>query len=158
MTVLRAAMAALALIVAVPAVAFVGSPITAAQPQLVMVPLTLVTATGRHSYQVEVAATPDQQEIGLMFRRAMAANHGMIFPFDPPREANFWMENTILPLDLVFIAADRTVHRIAASAKPYSRDIIESGGMVAAVLELGAGEAARIGLRPGDKVDYKLPR
>jgi uncharacterized membrane protein (UPF0127 family) len=158
MTILRAAAAALALLIAVPAVAYMTTPITAAQPQLAMVPLTLVTATGKHRYKVEVAATPDQQEAGLMFRRKMAAGHGMIFPFDPARSASFWMENTILPLDLIFIAPDRRVLRVAANAKPYSRDFIDSGGVVTAVLELNAGEAARIGLRPGDKVDYKLPR
>lgn len=158
MKVLLAAMAAVAVLVAVPLPAYMTTPITAAQPQLATVPLTLATATGKHRYHVEVAATPDQQEIGLMFRRKMAEGHGMLFPFDPPRVANFWMENTVLSLDLVFVAPDRTVRRIAANAKPYSRDIIESGGETAAVLELVAGEAARIGLRPGDKVDYKLPR
>jgi uncharacterized protein len=141
-----------------PAAAFLATPITQAQPQLATVPLTLVTASGKHRYTVEVAATPDQQEIGLMFRRKMAVDHGMIFPFAPPQVATFWMENTILPLDLVFIAPDMTVLRIAANAAPYSRDIIASGGAIVAVLELGAGEAARVGLRAGDKVDYKLPR
>jgi uncharacterized membrane protein (UPF0127 family) len=154
----RVALATLAVVVAVPAPAYLSTPITTAQPQLALMPLVLVTATGKHRYQVELAATADQQEIGLMFRRKMAPDRGMLFPFDPPRTVNFWMENTILPLDLVFVAPDRTVLNIAAHAKPYSRDIIGSTGTAAAVLELNAGEAARIGLRPGDKVDYKLPR
>ncbi len=128
-------------------------PAAAACPNagLATVPVTLVTAKGRHAYTIEMAATPAQQECGLMYRKAMKRNVGMMFPFDPPRRATFWMENTPLPLDLIFVAPDDTVLSVAPG-KPYSRDIIDSQGVSAAVIELNAGEAKRIGLKPGDKV------
>ena len=127
-----------------------------ANPPLATVPLTVTTHGRPHRYTVEVARTPVEQARGLMVRRTMPRDHGMIFPMDPPREAGFWMEGTAMPLDLVFIAPDRTVRRIAANAIPYDRTMIPSNGIVAAVLELKAGEAARIGLQPGDAVGYTL--
>ena len=84
------------------------------------VPLTIRSATGNHRFTVEVAATLEQQEAGLMFRRALAGDRGMIFPYDPPQTVAFWMKNTVIPLDLVFIGPDRRVLNIAASATPYS--------------------------------------
>lgn len=127
-----------------------------ANPRLATIPLKLTTGTHPHNYVVEVARTTTEQARGLMLRKTMARGRGMIFPMEPPREAAFWMEGTILPLDLVFIAPDRSVRRIAANAVPFDKTQIPSGGVVAAVLELKAGEAARIGLHPGDKVDYVL--
>jgi uncharacterized membrane protein (UPF0127 family) len=111
-----------------------------------------VTKSGRHAYDLEVAATADQQSCGMMFRRSMKPATGMIFPFSPPRPAAFWMENTYLPLDLIFIGPDSRVLTIA-SGKPLSRDLIDSGGVTASVIELRAGEAKRIGLKPGDRVE-----
>ena len=151
---LVAACLALGSVVAAGAGAFPTS--GAAQAELPRIPLVLETRTGVHQYRAEVAATPDQQAAGLMFRTRMGAAEGMIFPFSPPRQASFWMENTILPLDLVFIDTNGRVQNIAANAKPYSRDLIPSDGVVQAVLELNAGEAARIGLKPGDRVRYRL--
>jgi uncharacterized membrane protein (UPF0127 family) len=128
------------------------------QPQtgLKQVLLTIETAGGkRHSYKVEVAATPAQQAHGMMFRTRMAPMTGMIFPMDPPRQAAFWMENTLIPLDLLFIGADGRIRNIIANAVPKSRAQLPSAGPVAAVLELAGGEADRIGARPGDKVVWK---
>lgn len=125
-------------------------------PPLASIKLTL-TARGRpHRYTVEVARTIVEQARGLMLREVMARDHGMIFPMDPPRVAAFWMEGTVLPLDIIFIKADSTIGRIAANAVPFDRNEIPSGGPVVAVLELDAGEAARIGLRAGDPVRYTL--
>ncbi len=141
-----------------PLAAQLAGPKLIANPALHAVPMTL-TARGKvQRYIVEVAATSLEQERGLMFRTSMPRRHGMIFPFDPPKQASFWMENTVLPLDLVFIAPDHRVLHIGADAKPYSREIIDSGGIVSAVLELNAGEAARIGLQVGDRVEYALER
>jgi uncharacterized membrane protein (UPF0127 family) len=127
-----------------------------ANPPLPTVALTL-TARGRpQRYTVEVARTPVEQARGLMLRKTMGRGHGMLFPVDPPREASFWMEGTYLPLDIIFIAPDHSVRRIAANAVPFSKADIPSGGVAAAVLELNAGEAARIGLKPGDAVSYAL--
>jgi uncharacterized membrane protein (UPF0127 family) len=112
----------------------------------------LVTDTGRHRYDLEVAASAEQQACGMMYRRSMKPATGMAFPFSPPRATSFWMENTYLPLDLIFVGPDRRVVHIA-SGQPLSRDFIDSGGIAAEVIELSAGEAKRIGLKPGDRVE-----
>ncbi|PTQ09397.1 hypothetical protein CLG96_14415 [Sphingomonas oleivorans] len=119
-----------------------------------LVPLTIQTAKGARRYSVEVARTPAEQERGLMFRTEMPADQGMIFPMDPPRPATFWMKNTVLSLDLIFIRADGTIARIAERAMPYSLDLIDSGEPVAAVLELNGGTAATDGIAEGDKVSW----
>ena len=127
-----------------------------ANPPLQTVALTLTARGQARRYTVEVARTPVEQERGLMLRKTMGRGHGMLFPMAPPREASFWMEGTYLPLDIIFIAPDHSVRRIAANAVPFSKADIPSGGVAAAVLELNAGEAARIGLKPGDPVSYTL--
>lgn len=116
--------------------------------------LTIDTAKGPIQFKVEVARTPAQQERGLMYRKAIAPDAGMIFPFDPPQPASFWMKNTRIPLDLIFIRADGTVSSIAAMAKPYSLDLIPSSEPVAAVLEIAGGRAAATGIVPGSRVRW----
>jgi hypothetical protein len=111
----------------------------------------LITAKGTHSYMVDLAATPDQQACGLMYREAMPRDSGMIFPFKPARTTAFWMRNTPLPLDLIFVGPDGRVVSIGRG-KPFSEALIPSGGVTAAVIELNLGEAMRIGLKPGDRV------
>lgn len=113
--------------------------------------LKLVTATGEHTFQIEVAQTAGEKARGLMFRRSLADDAGMLFPYAPPQEATMWMRNTYISLDMVFIRADGTVHRIEAGTEPFSEAVISSNGDVAAVLELRAGIASKIGLKPGDK-------
>ncbi len=137
--------------------AALAQPIVAAQPPLPKIKVTLIVGRDKRRYDAELARTPAQQSAGLMFRRSMARDQGMIFPFATPQPVSFWMENTILPLDIVFIGPDRRILNIAADAKPFSKNFVYSAGPTAAVLELNAGEAARIGLRPGDKVEYTLP-
>lgn len=140
-----------------PAPAKPGTAAVAGKPQtgLKVVPLSITTADGRvHRYKVEVAATAEQQATGMMFRTRVPAGTGMIFPMPTPRPASFWMENTLVSLDLVFIGADNRVRNIAADAVPMSRAALSSFGPVTAVLELAGGEAARIGLKPGDKVSW----
>jgi hypothetical protein len=118
------------------------------------VPLAIRTADGRiHRYRVEVARTPAEQAHGMMFRRRVPAGTGMYFPFPTPREAGFWMRNTLVPLDILFIGADGRVRNIAADAAPHSEAMLKSLGPVAAVLELAGGEAARLGIAPGDRVE-----
>lgn len=121
---------------------------------LTVVPLSVTTISGPHAFRVEVAATPGEQERGLMFRTSMGADEGMIFPMDPPRRTAFWMRNTVLSLDIVFIGADHKVLNVAANAIPYDETPLPSDGPAAAVLELNAGRAAQIGLAPGDRVDW----
>lgn len=107
-----------------------------------------------HLLTVEVAATHEEQERGLMFRESMAKDSGMLFPYDPPQAVAFWMHNTVLPLDIIYIGTDRRVIRVAADAVPYSDEPIPSGGAVSAVLELNAGRAGQLGIAPGTLVDW----
>jgi len=117
--------------------------------------LTLVTSKGRHDIEIEIAETPEQKAKGLMFRSQLAANRGMLFPYGSPQEITMWMRNTYIPLDMVFIRADGTVHRIEARTEPLSEKIIPSRGQVVAVLELAGGVAEKLGLKAGDKVLHK---
>ncbi len=118
--------------------------------------LKLVTASGEHTFQIEVTETAEDKARGLMFRRSLAPDAGMLFPYTPPQEATMWMRNTYISLDMIFIRADGIVHRIEAATEPFSEAVIASHGDVSAVLELVAGTAARIGLKPGDKVLHGL--
>jgi uncharacterized protein len=116
--------------------------------------LVLKTESGEHSFTIEVASTNQERALGLMFRRSLPENGGMLFLYDRPQPAAMWMKNTLIPLDMVFISADGTVHRIEQNAEPHSTALIPSEGPVVAVLELNGGEAAKIGLKRGDKVLY----
>jgi uncharacterized membrane protein (UPF0127 family) len=117
------------------------------------VPLTIRSANGEHRFTVEIAGTLNQQERGLMFRRELGPDRGMIFPYDPPQDVGFWMKNTLIPLDMLFIRADGTIARIATAA-PLSLDTVPSGEPVAAVLEIRGGRAAELGIRAGDRVEW----
>jgi uncharacterized membrane protein (UPF0127 family) len=126
-----------------------------AQTGLAELPLTIHSQNGDHHFTVEIAATPDEQERGLMFRRSVAGDRGMIFPYAPPQQVSFWMKNTLIPLDMVFIRPDGRIARIAANTAPMSLDPVPSGDIVAAVLELRGGRAAELGIRPGDQVEWQ---
>ncbi len=115
-------------------------------------PLTLVTAAGEHTIEVEVAETLEEKAVGLMFRRSVPEKTGMLFPYPAPQEVTMWMRNTYVPLDMIFIRADGVVHRIEARTEPFSERTIASQGPVTAVLELAGGAAERLGLKPGDRV------
>ena len=121
---------------------------------LAVVPLTIASANARHAFRVEIARSGEEQAKGLMFRTAMGANEGMIFPREPARQASFWMKNTVISLDLVFIGPDKRIESIAANAVPYSLSPLSSKGSVSAVLELNGGRAAQLGLAPGDRVAW----
>lgn len=116
--------------------------------------LTVTSAGKVHRFRVEVARSDAEQTRGLMFRAAMGADEGMIFPMSPPRAAAFWMKNTVIPLDIIFIGPDRRILNIAANAVPYSEAPLPSDGAVSAVLELGGGRAAQLGIGPGDRVEW----
>ncbi|ACA14952.1 protein of unknown function DUF192 [Methylobacterium sp. 4-46] len=121
-------------------------------------PLSIVSRSGRHAFQVEVMRDDAGRAQGLMFRRSMAPDHGMLFDFAQVAPVTMWMKNTYLPLDMLFIRADGTVSRIAADTEPLSTRVIPSGGPILAVLELNAGTAAKLGIRAGDKVEHPLFR
>jgi hypothetical protein len=115
-------------------------------------PLTVVTDRGAFHFSVEVADTPASRERGLMFRRRLAADRGMLFDFKTPQIVAFWMKNTLIPLDMLFIGADGRVVTVAREAKPMDQTPIPSGSEVLAVLELKGGRAGQIDVQPGDKV------
>ncbi|HWK40486.1 MAG TPA: DUF192 domain-containing protein [Croceibacterium sp.] len=122
---------------------------------LEVIPLTVTTADGKsHALRVEVARSGQEQARGLMFRTQMGADEGMLFPYDQPRVLSFWMKNTVLSLDLVFIGPDRRVINVADHAVPYSEAAITSDAPGIAVLELNAGRAAQLGITSGAKVDW----
>jgi hypothetical protein len=105
-------------------------------------------------FRVELADTAEAQARGLMFRTALGDNEGMIFPSDVPQPRSFWMKNTPLSLDIIFIGADGRILNIAANTVPYSLDSVTSKGNASAVLELRAGRAAELGIVAGDRVTY----
>lgn len=107
-----------------------------------------------HRFTVEVARTPDEQQRGMMFRQGLAADRGMLFPLANAVQATFWMKDTLIPLDLLFIRADGSIANIAANARPHDLTLLPSDGVVGAVLELRGGRAAELGIRPGDRVDW----
>ncbi|MEQ1640509.1 MAG: DUF192 domain-containing protein, partial [Novosphingobium sp.] len=111
---------------------------------LPVVPLRIVHGDQTHNFRVELARTGEEQAKGLMFRTAMGADEGMIFPMAPPRGASFWMRNTVIPLDLIFVGPDGKILNIAANAIPYDETPLMSTGPVKAVLELNGGRAKEL--------------
>lgn len=116
--------------------------------------LVVQTATGDHRFSVEVVDTPEKRAEGLMFRQELAPDAGMLFDFKEVREVSFWMRNTFIPLDMVFIAADGTVENVHVNARPHDPTGIPSGVPVRFVLEIPGGRSVEIGLEPGDKVEH----
>jgi len=127
-------------------------PMAAVAAPLPVETISIDTKAGPHSFSVEVAADDESREKGLMYRKTMAPDAGMLFDFHTPQLVSFWMENTILPLDMLFVRADGTIARIKANATPYSRENIPSGEPVQLVIELNAGRAAALGITEGAKV------
>ncbi|WP_187193689.1 MULTISPECIES: DUF192 domain-containing protein [unclassified Methylobacterium] len=119
-------------------------------------PLTIATKAGPKRFDVEVMRDDAGRSRGLMFRRHMAPEHGMLFDFERAEPVTMWMKNTYLPLDMLFIRPDGTVSRIAADTEPLSTAIIPSGSPVSAVLELNAGTAAKLGIQAGDRIEHPL--
>ena len=118
-----------------------------------LVELVVQSGPRRHVFAVEVARTAEQQERGLMHRTSLGADRGMLFPFDPPRPASFWMRNTLIPLDLIFIRADGSIARIATGT-PHSEEQIAVEEPVTAVLEIPGGRAAQLGITAADRISW----
>ncbi len=120
-------------------------------------PLTILTASGqRHAFQVEVARNDADRAQGLMYRRSMAPDRGMLFDFARVEPVSMWMQNTYISLDMFFIRPDGTIARIAENTEPLSTRTISSGEPVLGVLELVAGSAKRLGVQPGDRVQHPM--
>lgn len=126
--------------------------LAAAFPSLQQAKVQATTATGTHEFAVWIAADAKSRERGLMFVRDMPPDRGMLFVFEFPQVVAFWMKDTYLSLDLVFLDEDGMVLNVAANAKPLSLDPIESEGDALAVLELRGGTAKKIGLKAGDRL------
>ncbi|PKB19408.1 hypothetical protein B0I00_1640 [Novosphingobium kunmingense] len=120
---------------------------------LPVIALTVTHAGTVRGFRVEVASTSQEQARGLMFRTEMGADEGMIFPMNPPRTASFWMRNTVIPLDMIFVGTDGRILNIR-TAQPYDETPQPSAGVVKAVLELNGGRARQLGIEPGDRVDW----
>jgi uncharacterized protein len=114
--------------------------------------LEIVSASGVHAFNVELATNDAERERGLMYRKELPAGQGMLFDFQHEEPVSFWMHNTYISLDMIFIGGDGRIVRIAENAKPMSDDLIPSGAPVRAVLEVIAGTARSLGIAPGDRV------
>jgi uncharacterized membrane protein (UPF0127 family) len=122
---------------------------------LEQVPLTVTTAAGKvHRFTVEVARTSEEQAQGLMNRQSVAPDAGMIFPMSPPRPASFWMKNTLVPLDMIFVSPEGRISSIEENTVPLSLEPVMSTEPVSAVLELAGGRSAELGIKAGDRVGW----
>jgi uncharacterized protein len=124
----------------------------AAAQQAERMPLTIETAAGPRSFEVEIADTPEARATGLMYRRHLDPGHGMLFDFKSERPVSMWMRNTYIPLDMLFIGSDRRIRNIARRTTPLSERTIGSDGPVRYVLEINGGLAESLGIQPGDVV------
>jgi len=138
----------LSAIVVVLASARLMQPTLAAEQQTI----EIASKSGVHVFSVELAVTDQERERGLMFRKQLPEGQGMLFDFKREQEVSMWMENTYIPLDMIFIRRDGRILRIAENTEPLSRAIISSGGPVLAVLEVIGGTAKKLGIAPGDRV------
>ncbi len=118
--------------------------------------LVIDTGGGPLTFEVELALTPDQQQRGLMFRQKLGAKEGMLFDFGSPQPLSFWMANTLIPLDMLFIDGDGKIVRIHTNAEPLSTRAITSGVPARAVLEINGGASRLLGIKPGDVVRHAV--
>jgi uncharacterized protein len=125
-------------------------------PQTGLEKLEIVTSSGRHEFSVEVMRSDRDRERGLMFRRFLPQNRGMLFDFEVEQPVMMWMKNTYIPLDMIFISRSGKVVGLAENTEPLSEKIIPSGAPAYGVLEVNAGTIARIGLRIGDTIRHPI--
>jgi uncharacterized membrane protein (UPF0127 family) len=117
--------------------------------------LTITTSAGPQHFIVELARTPEQRQRGLMYRQDLAADAGMLFVYAGDGEIDMWMENTLLPLDMIFFAADGRIIKVAERTVPLSEATIGSDGPARGVLEVNGGTAGRLGIKVGDRLTYQ---
>ena len=150
------ALAALLLLAPFAAVAQDDPEPTRAQPTLPSQALTIVSQSGaRHRFTVELARTPREQQVGLMFRTAIPPDHGMLFIWPSVQPSDMWMENCPVPEDMLFVGEDGIIRHIAENTVPESLAHISSGGPVRATIELQGGIAAKLGIAVGDRIENK---
>jgi uncharacterized membrane protein (UPF0127 family) len=134
--------------------ALVAQPVDAAEQGS----LEIISRNGVHVFSVEMATNEAERSKGLMFRKEMAEGHGMLFDFQRDQEVGFWMQNTYIPLDMIFIRGDGRIWRIAENTEPLSTRIVPSNGPVRAVFEVIAGTVKKLGIAPGDRVAHPIFR
>ena len=120
---------------------------------LELIDVTVTTDEGSHTFVTEIAATPEQQQRGMMFRNEMGADEGMLFPYDQAADRGFWMRNTFIPLDIIFIAEDGTIINIG-EGEPYNEESVRSEAPAIAVFEIPGGRSEELGIEPGDRVSW----
>ncbi len=140
----------------IPAAAGAQACPNAPQPELPRSPLTIETASGSHLFSVEVARTEVEKSCGLMLRQRLTYGEGMLFLYQPPQEAYMWMANTIIPLDMLFIAPNGRIVHIVEGAVPFSHEIVGTQIPVSGVLEVRAGTVERLGIEVGDRVRHSM--
>jgi uncharacterized protein len=118
-------------------------------------PVVIHAGGSAYKFEVEVVTTPETRAQGLMFRESMAANAGMLFIYPDEKPVSFWMKNTLIPLDMLFLKADGSIVHIARNAVPHDETAIDSGAAVKAVLEINGGTATALGIKEGDRVEYQ---
>lgn len=123
---------------------------------LELAPVRVITAEATHIFQTELALTTEDQAKGLMFRTALADDEAMLFPSTTPQSRSFWMKNTPIPLDIIFIGPDMRIINIEPGV-PYSLESVSSAGPAIAVFEIRGGLSEELGISPGDTVEYTLP-
>jgi uncharacterized membrane protein (UPF0127 family) len=120
-------------------------------------PLEISTSKGPAKFMVEFADTEKTREYGLMCRKLVAPDRGMLFDFKGPVDnVAFWMRNTLIPLDIIYIRPDGTVLSIARNVPPLNESPVPAGGRIRAVLELASGRAAQLGILPGDRIVHRI--
>ena len=125
-----------------------------AESGLDLVPVEIRSGGKVHRFSAEVARTAEEQATGMMYRESLAPDRGMLFPYSPPEVASFWMKNTLIPLDMIFIREDGSIARIADNTIPQSLEHVTAGEPVVAVLELAGGRAAELGITESDTVSW----
>jgi uncharacterized membrane protein (UPF0127 family) len=118
-------------------------------------PLVIHAGGSAYKFEVEIVTTPETRAQGLMYRKALAANAGMLFIYPAEQPVSFWMKNTLIPLDMLFLKADGKIAHIAHNAVPLDETPIDSGAAVNAVLEVNGGTAVALGIKEGDRVEYQ---
>ena len=133
-----------------------AGPVRPASPQTRLQTIEIASTTGVHVFSVEIAENDADRAKGLMYRKELPEGRGMLFDFHREQEVSFWMQNTYIPLDMIFIQGDGRILRIAENTEPLSTKLIPSGGAVRAVLEVIGGTARKLGIAPGDRVAHPI--
>ena len=149
---LRAVLSAGLIALAGPACGVVVAVEARAEAPLAQGRLEIRTTKASHGFSIEIVDTEEKRAEGLMFRTEMAPDHGMLFDFKREQPVAFWMKNTYLPLDMIFVKADGRILSIAENTTPLSEAMVPSSGPVRFVFEVVAGTSKRLGIAPGDRV------